>query len=103
MHHLMEAVIILPTEPIRMVPMALAEALAEAFAEDSAEASAGASAEEDGGDKPENPALRAALEHQKPKAAALKRGLRPKGVLCLMKGYPGREGTEVSVEIIHNT
>jgi hypothetical protein len=78
MHHLMEAVIILHTEPTRMVPMALAEALAGAsagaLAEDSAEALAGASAEEDGGDKPENPALKAALEHQESKAAEVKRG-----------------------------
>ena len=74
MHHLMEAVIILHTEPTRMIPMALAEALAGALAEDSAEALAGASAEEDGGDKPENPALKAALEHQESKAAEVKRG-----------------------------
>jgi hypothetical protein len=61
MHHLMEAVIILHMEPIRMVPMALAGALeedsAEALAEDSVEDSAGASAEEDDGGKLENPAL----------------------------------------------
>jgi hypothetical protein len=73
MHHLMEAVIILPMEPIRMVPMALAEASAEALAEDSVEDSAGASAEalaedsvedsagasaeEDDGGKPKNPAF----------------------------------------------
>jgi hypothetical protein len=49
--------------------MALAEVLAEVSAEDSAEASA----EEDDGGKPENPTLRAALEHQESKAAASKR------------------------------
>jgi hypothetical protein len=48
MHHLMEPVIILPMEPIRMVNMALAEASAEALAEALAEASA----EEDDGGKP---------------------------------------------------
>jgi hypothetical protein len=85
MHRLMEAVIILHPEPIRTVHLDSAGASAEASAEASAgasaeasagasaEASAGASAEEDGGGKPENPALRAALEHQKPRAAASKR------------------------------
>jgi hypothetical protein len=57
MHHLMEAVIILHMEPIRMVPMALAGALEEDSAEALAEDSAGASAEEDDGGKLENPAL----------------------------------------------
>jgi hypothetical protein len=70
----MEPLIILHTEPIRMAHMALAEdsveALAEALAEDSVEALAEDSAEEDDGGKPENPALKAALEHQKSKAAA---------------------------------
>ena len=70
MHHLMEPVIILPMELIRMVHMALAEALAEASAEALVEDSAEASAEEDDGGKPENPALKAALEHQESKAAA---------------------------------
>ena len=77
MRHLTEPVIILLTEPISMVPMALAEASAGASAEDSAEDSAGAlaeaSAEEDDGGKPGNPALKAALEHQESKAAASKR------------------------------
>jgi hypothetical protein len=61
--------------------MALAEASAEDSveaseedsAEDLAEASAEDSAEEDGGGKPENSALRAALEHQESRAAASKR------------------------------
>jgi hypothetical protein len=66
---LMEPVIILHTEPLLMVHMALAEALAEA----SVEALAEASAEEDGGGKPENPALKAAFEHQESKAAVSKR------------------------------
>jgi hypothetical protein len=70
MHHLMEPATILNTELILTVHMALAEALAEAVAEASAEALAEASAEEDGGGKPENPALKAALEHQESKAAA---------------------------------
>jgi hypothetical protein len=66
-HHLMEPVIILPTEPIRMVHMALAEALAEASAEVSAvaeasvEASAEALAEEDDGGKPEKPSFKSSL------------------------------------------
>jgi len=72
MHHLMEPATILNTELILTVHMALAEVLAEALAvaEASVEALAGASAEEDGGGKPENPALKAALEHQESKAAA---------------------------------
>ena len=66
MHHLMEPATILNTELILTVHMASAEASAEA----SVEALAEASAEEDGGGKPENPALKAALEHQESKAAA---------------------------------
>jgi hypothetical protein len=60
-HHLMEPVIILPTEPIRMVHMALAEALAEASAEALAEDSAEALAEEDDGGKPEKPSFKSSL------------------------------------------
>jgi hypothetical protein len=95
MHHLMEPVIILHTEPMLTVPMdsvealvgASAEASAEALAEASAVASAEASAEEDGGGKPENPALRAALEHQdESKAAASKRACKAyRGLVCLMQ------------------
>ena len=99
MHHLMEPVIIHPPEPIRMVHMALAEALAEASAEASVEALAEASAEEDDGGKPENPALRAALEYCESRAAESKRGSEVHwGVFCLMKGYSGWEGAEVLVE-----
>jgi len=72
-HHLMEAVTILHTEPIRTVHMALAEASAEDSAEASEEALAEDSAEEDAGDKPENSAIRAALKDQEFKAAASKR------------------------------
>ena len=72
---LMEPVIILHTEPLLTALMAVAEASAEASAEDLAvaEASAEASVEEDGGGKPENPALRAAVEHQESRAAASRR------------------------------
>ena len=92
MHHLMEPVIILHTEPMVTVPMDSAEDSAEALAEDSAEDSvealAEASAEEDGGGKPENPALKAALEHQdESKAAASKRACKTYRVpVWLMQG-----------------
>jgi hypothetical protein len=99
MHHLMEPVIILPTDPIRMVNMASAEDSAEDSAEASAEALAEASAEEDDGGKPENPGLRAALEYCESRAAESKRAREVHwAVFCLIKGYSGWEGADVLVE-----
>ena len=81
---LMEPVIILHTEPLLTALMAVAEDSAEASAEASAEDSAEASAEEDGGSKPENPALRAALEHQESKAAVSKRAREAQRGFCAL-------------------
>ena len=88
MRHFMEPVLILHTGPILMAPMALAgasaEDLVEASAEDLVEDSAEASAEEDDGGKPENPALKAALEHQESKAAACKRAREAQTGFCAL-------------------
>jgi len=73
---LMEPVIILHTEPLRTDLMAVAGASA------GASAGAEASAEEDDGGKPENPALKAALEHYESKAAASRQACEAQIVFC---------------------
>jgi len=77
---LMEPAIILHTEPLPTDLMAVAGASAGASA--GAEASAEASAEEDDGGKPENPALKAALEHYESKAAASRQACEAQIVFC---------------------
>ena len=73
---LMEPAIILHTEPLPTDLMAVAGASA------GASAGAEASAEEDDGGKPENPALKAALEHYESKAAASRQACEAQIVFC---------------------